>query len=615
MVKNKVVYICCPPANIYLPSPAFSALKGHNNLQDGIETNVIYANVILSSLEKDFFFGDKALLSTPEFVELVYALYTVWKRDDQSLIKRIIILFKSLKPDYFLYVKEDELRGHLIRIAIRIEEKIERILSSLDFDSVLYIGFTAKLYQWKVGVMIAEHIKARHKDIPIVIGGMSSKQQAEAFLSNFECFDFATWGEGEITMSIFHEMLLKESGNADGLRNFAYRANNTIVSCPEIDKYVDLCSEELMPDFDDYFSAISLMDIKPTLTIEGSRGCSWNRCSFCYLNTGYRTRYKSAGKILSELRYLISRYDVYSFEFLDNAFFNNDAERTNLLLDGLKSIKKEYPAFRIVFIEMISKNVPGSIYKDLREAGVSFVQFGYESTSDNLLKKINKNNSFASNLNGIRHCLMNGIGVVGANVIHGLPEETMEDSFEAVDNIRFLRFFFSQGFDHRYTKLSVNSDSRYYKKDTTFINNKQPIESFLSTLYADRIPERYHPFFFEYLCEPRSPYYRYHSVQSCFYKQSGYNYIVRHENHSMMIVERIKQRVLSQMEVQTSSIEYHILFLLQEEVLSIDTLLKAINVITPCKKEELIEKIDSFQEKGWIYHSPDYKEITTIVTL
>lgn len=615
MGKNIVVYICCPPANIYLPSPAFSALKGHNNLQEGIETRVIYANVLLSSLEKDFFLGDKGLFSTPEFVELVYAFYYVWKRDDKSLLRQSIILFKCLKPDYFLYVKEDELVGHLIKIAKRIEEKIESIISSLDISNVLYIGFTAKLYQWKVGVIIAEHIKERYNDIPIVIGGMSSKKQAEAFLSSFRCFDFATWGEGEIAMSIFNEMMLKGLNDGGALRNFAYRENDTIVLCPEINNYVNLCSPELMPDFDDYFSAISSIGIKPTLTIEGSRGCSWNRCNFCYLNTGYRTRYKSADKVLSELRYLISKYNVYSFEFLDNAFLNNDSKRTHLLLDGLKGIKKDYPDFRIDFIEMISKGVPGSIYKDLQEAGVLFVQFGYESTSDNLLKKINKNNSFASNLHGIKHCLLNGISVVGANVIHGLPEESVEDSFESVDNIRFLRFFFSQGFDHRYTKLSINSDSRYYKKDNSLINNKLPIESFLSTIYADRIPEGYHPFFFEYLCEPRSPYYRYHSVRTNFFKQSGYNYIIKHLDNSIIFVERVKQRVLSQIEIQTTSLEYHILLLLQEEIVSIDDLIKAINTFSPCNKDELIEKIDYLFEKGLVYHSPDFKEITTIVTL
>lgn len=74
------------------------------------------------------------------------------------------------------------------------------------------------------------------------------------------------------------------------------------------------------------------------LLIEGSRGCHWNRCKFCYLNTDCRYRVKSPDKIYKEIKYMMNRHAIYSFEFLDNNFLGLDL--ANELLDGLIEIKK-----------------------------------------------------------------------------------------------------------------------------------------------------------------------------------------------------------------------------------------------------------------------------------
>lgn len=126
------------------------------------------------------------------------------------------------------------------------------------------------------------------------------------------------------------------------------------------------------------------------IPIERSRGCHWNRCKFCYLNRGYKYRLKSTEKLYEEIVYMIENYGVYEFEFLDNDFIGTDLQQFETLLKVLAKIKKIYPDFRIIAAEVITKDLNHLLLKKMYEIGVDYVQIGYESTSNNLLKKIIK---------------------------------------------------------------------------------------------------------------------------------------------------------------------------------------------------------------------------------
>lgn len=77
-------------------------------------------------------------------------------------------------------------------------------------------------------------------------------------------------------------------------------------------------------------------------------------------------------------------------------------------------------------------------------AGFESVQIGYESPSNNLLEKIHKKNTFASNLFFIKWANELGIRINGANVLRNLLEETTDDIKESIDNLYFLRFYFQK---------------------------------------------------------------------------------------------------------------------------------------------------------------------------
>ena len=90
--------------------------------------------------------------------------------------------------------------------------------------------------------------------------------------------------------------------------NIAYRNDEDCIctSCQN-SNYPDLTEELGFPDFSDFFHARRKYEIysEVWISIEGSRGCHWNKCHFCYLNEGYKYREKKVSRIIEEIVYMM----------------------------------------------------------------------------------------------------------------------------------------------------------------------------------------------------------------------------------------------------------------------------------------------------------------------
>lgn len=138
--------------------------------------------------------------------------------------------------------------------------------------------------------------------------------------------------------------------------------------------------------------------------------------------------------------------------------------------------------------EIITRGISKVEIKEMALAGFAYVQIGYESVSDNILVKINKKNSFASNLLFIKWAIEYNINVVGLNVLRGLLDETDADILESIDNLYFMRFYKSTGnIKHNVSMLAINEMSRYYKEIST--DNK--INEIYFDPIKDRLPQGY----------------------------------------------------------------------------------------------------------------------------
>jgi radical SAM superfamily enzyme YgiQ (UPF0313 family) len=623
--RNKIVLNWAPPATIVSPSPSMSVLKQYLQ-KENYEVDVIYWNLKFSELQRQFLWEQAPLLYDRDidslFVFFNYLTITYNDKDAYNYVKAYLM---KIKPQY-LAQEEDAFDAHMRFFSHRLDLMLDELVNQIMSSDILCYGFSVNLYQWICSSIIAKKIKKINKDAVVVIGGIGTKEAAVSYLENFDVFDFAIWGEGEIPFNILCNELSQVNLDKSVLINTAFRLpedNQIFVSDNKKNKYVDLSISDF-PDYSDFLKhkeeIDELRNIPLTLGIESGRGCHWRRCHFCYLNTGYRYRVKSVSSIMDEIRFMIKKYNPISFNFWDNDIIGGNNKRFNQLLDELILLKEEYPDFTISLAEIITKGVDASIIKKMSLAGFAAVQIGYESPSNSLLKKISKKNSFASNLLFIKFADLYRIIVNGANVIKGLLEETTDDVIESIYNLHSLRFYLKQGrFRHNMSPLGVMQSSPYYEtvKDQLCHWEKHAFRYFLPANYLKNDDVDHNIL---EVTNDRQTGHIWNSFQQVeyFFITNSYEYELIAKNENVVIYrERLNGHIINELEFEKNSADWFILEKANDSVVSFDDIQKSLR--ENFKREFLITEvfniIDELLGAHLMYASDDMSEILTIIDI
>lgn len=613
---KKVILNCCPPADMHIPSPSLSVLQAYLQMNN-YEVEVKYWNLYFHYLQNEFIWND-ARNSNEITILYLYFNYIAIMEKNADIYTHLKLFLQTINPK-FLSDDPDCYDRHMEVYARKLDSILDEVISSFNMREILFFGFTMKMDQWLLASIIAKKIKERDVEIPIVIGGINTEKGSIGFLNSFPQFDVAMWGEGELAILELARMINKESPlDFSKIGNIAFREDDIIkCSANKLTKFVDLSDLNFLPNYDDYFKQKEEYRIvSPTyLPIEGSRGCHWNRCKFCYLSVGYKYRLKSIEKIEGEIRYMIKKYGIYLFEFLDNDLIGKDTGLFVELLDTLILLRKEFPAFQIIVAEIITKEVDKKIIEKMKEAGIICVQIGYENSSDNILKKIDKKNSFASNMNFIKHAFFFGIQFRGINVIINLPEETTGDIFEACQNLSFLRFFLNwKTFRHCIIPVCVNSSSRY----ANVLNLESSNLHFSTTMYllaSFYVEKESHWDLFEYVNPNRdSHWYSFQRIEN-YYLQVHYTYEIINHGDNYLYIEYCNGQEISSFKFVRNSLDYYILKLVDSHVISIDDLTDEINIVgKKYVQEDIKVTLETLFKKRLVYYSQDFQEIASVIS-
>lgn len=610
---------------VAMPSPAMSVLKRFLE-SNGYDVEIIYWNIRMHKLEMEFLWlSDENVVPTEYYAELLYLNYLAVKCKDEDAYAKIKSVLYSIKPQYL----SDDISffdKHMRHYATRFESFLENELRKFDFDNILYWGISVNLYQWIFANILAHFIKRINALSVIVIGGIGTKQAAIGYLKSFRLFDFALWGEGEYSLLDLSKTIESNNSQYAKIPNLAYRdgISYDIITSDSNHNYVNLSSHQIIPDYTDYITEIG--NSNPViykdcmLIVEGSRGCHWKKCHFCYLNNGYKHRLKDVDVIEREIRSMINEYHIYNFNFVDNDLIANDLARFSVLLERLQMIRHEFPEFSIHMAEIITRGVEASYIRMMALAGFKSVQIGYESASNNLLRKIEKKNTFSSNLLFIKFAFKYNIRISGANIICGMIEETESDISEAIENLRYLRFFLKEGFfKHNISPLGIMSSSRYFKKI------KERMASFSPIDFVDLLPkgyileEEYDKCSFLELNSQyiKSSWKNFMKVEQ-FYLTSCFTYSLYDKNNSFMYIEYLNNTEINRIEVEYNSLDYLILSNANDRVLSFSDLKQIISSSEKYRNLldcEIYDIIENLRNEGLLYTPYDYSELLTVIDI
>lgn len=316
------------------------------------------------------------------------------------------------------------------KVRSRMAEIIDRFIPRLvDKTDLLGLSITAA-EQIIPSLLIAALAKRRKPSLRVVVGGALATRWAlepQVMDPLFNYIDYFSFYEGEYPLTVLARSLEGKADLADA-PSVAYRKDGKTVINPQIEK--PLAMDELpTPEYNAenlhrYFSPT------PIVTLFTSRGCYWNRCSFCDHATVYQDCYRirRTEKILDDIETCVKKYGIRFVDINDEAISAPimRALSTGILERGLKITWRN------------DARLDGVLKADTlqlaHKAGLRMLFFGLESYNERVLKLMNKGIDRKNVLPILKAASEAGIWTL-VYIIRGFPSETVEEYAETVDFI------------------------------------------------------------------------------------------------------------------------------------------------------------------------------------
>lgn len=148
------------------------------------------------------------------------------------------------------------------------------------------------------------------------------------------------------------------------------------------------------------------------LILQVTNGCSWNHCAFCEMYTAVQKRFsvKKEATLIKELDIAAELYPDTRRIFLADG----DAMvlSTRRLLNILDRIDERFPQINRIASYCLPRNVKSKTLEELKElqdAGLRLVYVGAETGDDELLRRIDKGETFDSTVDALHKISSAGI--------------------------------------------------------------------------------------------------------------------------------------------------------------------------------------------------------------
>lgn len=154
--------------------------------------------------------------------------------------------------------------------------------------------------------------------------------------------------------------------------------------------------------------------------LHATLGCSWNRCAFCEMYTSKKFKARSFEELKPEIKTLSEVYKGVKKIFLadGNAFVLS----ANKLIPILNEINVQFGKLQRISSYALPKDImdkSDTELKKLKNLGLKLLYIGIETGDDELLKFINKSETFNSTVEGILKAHNAGINT-SIMIINGL---------------------------------------------------------------------------------------------------------------------------------------------------------------------------------------------------
>ncbi len=423
---GKVLLIAMPFYSVKRPAPGISTLKAILT-REGIGCDIRYLNLRFAALagietyEKicDYLGDDGDTLigewcfARPLFGRLLP------DRDDDLLASGRFRQEPEYSAERFRSIRE---------LAVPF---LDACLHEIPWEEYRVVAFTSVFEQNLASLALARRVKERHPGVAIVFGGANCDGAMGVELHRqFPWVDYVCSGEADLSFPSLIRRILADAEVGD-IPGIVWRDGDQSVATgpPQLVEDLDTLPP---PDYDDWLAQLrqwrlpTLANLGGGLPMESSRGCWWgekSKCTFCGLNAEtIHYRRKSPDRVAAELQNLCERYmkpnGIGQVTMVDSILSMD-------YFEGLLPKLREMALPVGIFYET-KANLSREQVRELRRAGVLWIQPGIESLSTPVLKLMRKGVTALRNIQLLRDCAEFGVHPIW-NFLTGFPGEREED--------------------------------------------------------------------------------------------------------------------------------------------------------------------------------------------
>lgn len=437
--QSDVTLINMPYGPLFVPSMGLGLLKAALS-RCGIGSRTYYFNLQFAAI-----IGEKLYLKIQDET-YPYDLVGEWtftgalqeevsESEVQAYVEQVLRGHGRIRPHSYASLEpySETLIQQIVAVRQTAEAFVETCLQQVIEQQPRIVGFTSTFQQQVASLALARRIKSLLPETFIVFGGPNCEGvMGQEMIRQYDFIDAVVSGEADFVFPELVQRVLAARPLTDlsGVFSRARPASRTALpmlnELPGKPPMIEDLDVLPIPEFDEYFDEFDRQfngnSRKPSLLFETSRGCWWgekHHCTFCGLNGGTMTfRSKTAQRAMDELTYLTERHPGHSVNVVDNILdMTYFKDFVPLLAERQLGLNLFYE---------VKANLRKDQLRLLHQAGITAIQPGIESLSDQVLQIMRKGVKALQNIQLIKWCKELGITPYW-HLIWGFPGESAQE--------------------------------------------------------------------------------------------------------------------------------------------------------------------------------------------
>ena len=338
------------------------------------------------------------------------------------------------------------------------QQFLDFVVGRLLKESFDAIGFGTICSTYPLTIRLAEELKKRRSELPVIFGGPQASAVDIHTMSNFRCVDYILRYEAEESLPALLNAIINGSG-IESVTGLTYRDNDEIkrTNSPPV---IDDLDAVPTPAFDLY----PYIKEASYIPLELGRGCPY-ACTFCSTNDFFRRRFrlKSPKRVVAEMRDLNVKFGINHFDLIHDMFTVN-RKKVIEFCETLIATDEKFFWNCSARTDRIDSELLNIMY----EAGCRAIFYGIETGSQKLQTSIKKNLILTDAMEIVKATSENNINCA-VSIITGFPEETEEDFRDTVEFFaNALRYENAQPQLHILAPLADTPLHRQHRDELTF---------------------------------------------------------------------------------------------------------------------------------------------------